>query len=236
MGVRSWVAAGAVVIGLAAPVLAVTSASAAATSRATNPAPTTAEVSIVDGIPGVPIDIYVNGTKLLADFRFKAVLSEYPISVGLNHIAIRHAGAKPRSKPILSATKVLTAGENATFVTYLGVAGALRLKAFVNPTGRIAAGNARIVVRHVAEAPAVDVFVGTATSVGERVIKDLTNPHQAVLVIPHTTLYVRVFAAGTSTNPVIGPTKFTFKAGTTTIIYAVGSLAGKTLTAVSQSY
>jgi hypothetical protein len=235
MRVRSWVAAAAVVIGLAAPVVAVTSASAATTSRATN-ATATAEVSIVDGIPGVPIDIYVNGTKLLADFRFKAVLSEYPISVGLNHIAIRHAGAKPRSKPILSATRVLTAGENATFVAYLGVAGALRLKAFVNPPGRIAAGNARIVVRHVAEAPAVDVFVGTATSVGERVIKDLTNPHQAVLVIPHTTLYVRVFAAGTSTNPVIGPTKFTFKAGTTTIIYAVGSLAGKTLTAVSQSY
>ncbi len=235
MRVRSWVAAAAVVIGLAAPVLGMTSASAATASRATSVA-ATAEVSIVDGIPGVPIDIYVNGTKLLADFRFKAVLSEYPISVGLNHIAIRHAGAKPRSKPILSATKFLTAGENATFVTYLGVAGALRLKAFLNPTGRIAAGNARIVVRHVAEAPAVDVFVGTATSIGERVIKDLTNPHQAVLVIPHTTLYVRVFPAGTSTNPVIGPTRFTFKAGTTTIIYAVGSLAGKTLTAVSQSY
>ena len=46
MRVRSWVAAGAVVIGLAAPVLAVTSASAATGSRATNAA-ATAEVSIV---------------------------------------------------------------------------------------------------------------------------------------------------------------------------------------------
>lgn len=235
MRIRTWVGAGAVLIGLASPLLAMTSAFAATGSKATNAA-VTAEVSFVHGIPGLPVDIYVNGTKLLSDFRFKTVLSEYPLNAGVYRFAIRPAGAKPRSKPILSATKDLTPGENATVVTYLSATGTPKLKEFVNPTGALAVGNARIIVRHVAEAPAVDVFVGTASSVGERVIKDLMNPHQAVLVIPHTTLYVRVFAAGTSVHPEIGPTRFTFHADTTTIIYAVGSLATKTLTVVSQSY
>jgi len=235
MRVRRWVAAGAVVLGLAAPVLAVTSASAATSARATNAA-ATAKISIVHGIPGVPVDIYVNGSELLSNFRFKTVLSEYPLPPGVYHFAIRPAGAKASSKPILSATEVLTAGENATLVAYLSTTGARELKTFVNPTGGIADGNTRVIVRHVADAPAVDVFVGTATSIGERVIKALTNPHQAVLLIPHTTLYVRVFATGTTAAPLIGPTSFTFKADTTTIIYAVGSLAGKTLTVVSQSY
>jgi hypothetical protein len=225
----------AVVIGLAAPALAVSSASAATGSSATN-AGATADVSIVQGIPGVSVDIYVNGTKLLSNFRFKTVASEYPLNAGMFHIAVRPAGAKKGSKPILSATKVLTAGENATVVAYLSATGTPELKMFVNPTGRMAAGNARIIVRHVADAPAVDVFVGTATTIGVRVIKELTNPHQAVLVIPHTTLYVRFFASGTSLRPIIGPTSFTFNAESTTIIYAVGSLAGNTLTVVSQSY
>ena len=178
----------------------------------------------------------MNGTKLLSNFRFKTVASEYPVSAGVFHIAIRPAGVKRSSKPILSATKVLTDGENATVVAYLSATGTPELKTFVNPTGRMAKGNARIILRHVAEAPAVDVFVGTASTIGERVIKQLTNPHQAVLVVPHTTLYVRFFPTGTSLHPIIGPTGFTFNAGTTTIIYAVGSLFGNTLTIVSQSY
>jgi len=235
MRISTSVAAGAVVIGLAAPVLAVTSASAATGSKATNGA-VTAEVSFVHAIPGLPVDVYVSGTKLLSDFTFQTVTGEFPPDAGARHFAIRPAGAKPRSKPILSATKILSPGESATVVIYLSPTGTPELKAFVNATGAVAAGNARVIVRHVAEAPAVDVFVGTASTIGVRVIKDLTNPHQASLVIPHTTLYVRVFAAGTKTHPVIGPTKFTFHADTTTIIYAVGSLAAKTLTIVSQSY
>ena len=50
----------------------------------------------VHGIPGVSVDIYVNGTKLLSDFRFKTVASEYPLNAGVFHIAIRPAGAKTR--------------------------------------------------------------------------------------------------------------------------------------------
>lgn len=234
MRIGSWVAAGAVVIGMVAPGLALTSASAATRSKAASAA-VPAEVSFVQGVPRLPVDVYEDGSKILSDFTFKTVTSDYPLDAGTYHFAIRPAGAKARSKPILTASKVLTAGESATLVIYLSTTGTPKLKTFVNPTDAPADGNARIIVRHVADASAVDVFLGTRGSIGERVIKDLTNPHQATLVIPHTTLYVRVFAAGTHVHPVIGPKKFVFHAGTTTIIYAVGSLAAKTLTIVSHS-
>lgn len=234
MRIRTLAAAGAVVIGLAAPGLGLTSASAATRSMGAGAA-VPAEVSFVQGLPGLPVDVYEDGTKILSDFTFKTVTSDYPLDAGTYRFAIRPAGAKSRSKPILSASKVLTAGESATLVIYLSTTGTPELKMFVNPAGAPADGNARIIVRHVADASAVDVFLGTRRSAGERVIKGLTNPHQATLVIPHTTLYVRVFAAGTHVHPVIGPKKFVFRAGTTTIIYAVGSLAAKTLTIVSHS-
>jgi hypothetical protein len=46
---------------------------------------------------------------------------------------------------------------------------------------------------------------------------------------------VKLDVTGTTTT-VIGPAKFDFRAGTTTIVYAIGSAADKTLTAVTQSY
>ena len=91
-------------------------------------------------------------------------------------------------------------------------------------------GDARVIVRHLAEAPGVDVYAGTS-----KVVTDLTNPDQATLVIPAGSVPVSVDVTGTTTT-VIGPATFEFKAGTTTIVDAVGSAAGKTLTVATETY
>ena len=91
-------------------------------------------------------------------------------------------------------------------------------------------GDARVIVRHVADAPGVDVYAGNT-----KVVTDLINPNQATLVIPAGKVSVSVDVTGTTTT-VIGPATFNFKAGTTTVIYAIGSAAGKTLTVAVQSY
>ena len=58
---------------------------------------------------------------------------------------------------------------------------------------------------------------------------------KATLVIPVGKVTVKVDVANTTTT-VIGPATFNFKAGTTTVIYAIGSAAGKTLTVAVQTY
>ena len=112
----------------------------------------------------------------------------------------------------------------------LTASGSPNLSVFADPTTPVAMGDARVIVRHLAEAPGVDVYAGTS-----KVITDLTNPNQTTLVIPAGSVPVSVDVTGTTTT-VIGPATFDFQAGTTTIINAIGSAAGNTLTVATESY
>jgi hypothetical protein len=115
-------------------------------------------------------------------------------------------------------------------VAHLTAEGEPSIKPFINPTEAVPDGMGRLVVRHTAAAPAVDVLAG-----GEAVISDLSNPDEKMLMVPEGTVSASVAAAGT-TDPVIGPVDLPVQSGQTLVVYAVGSLEGDTLTAVTQSY
>jgi hypothetical protein len=218
---QALVASGMVIaVGAPAAVLAATPASAA----------TTATVTVVHGIPNTPVDVYVNGTVTLPDFQFKTVTAPLSLPAGTYQIAVRPAGAASTTAPILSAAPTLTAGENVTIVANLSAAGAPELTPFVNWTSATPKGQARLVVRHTAAAPAVDVLAG-----GKAIVSNLTNPNQAALLVPAGTVSASVAVHGTTT-PVIGPVSLNLAAGTTTIVYAIGSASAGTLTAVTQTY
>ena len=87
----------------------------------------------------------------------------------------------------------------------------------------MAAGQGRLVVRHTAAAPAVDVLAG-----GTPVFRNLSNPNQASADLPAGTVSASVAATGT-TQPVIGPANVPVVEGQATIVYAVGSLSGGNL-------
>src|SRR5947208_2540725 len=95
--------------------------------------------------------------------------------------------------------------------------------------GGLANGKARLVVRHTAAAPAVDVLAG-----GEPVFTGLTNPGQQTADLAPGPVSAAVAVAGT-TKPVIGPADLTLKAGQATVVYAVGSAKDSTLRLVTQS-
>ena len=143
---------------------------------------------------------------------------------------MRSYGAASTSAPILSQSVALTAGEDASIVAKPHGLGSPTLSVFANPTTPVAMGDARVIVRHLADAPGVDVYAGTS-----KVVTDLTNPNQATLVDAAGKVSVSVDVTATTTT-VIGPASFKFRAGTTTVIYAIGSAAGKTLTVAVQSY
>ncbi len=190
----------------------------------------TATVTVVHGIPNTAVDVYVDGAKALPDFTFKTVTDPISLPAGSHAIAVRAAGAPASARPILSTTAALTAGENVTIVANLTAAGKPALTPFANPTTAVPSTMGRLIVRHTAAAPAVDVLAG-----GSAVISGLTNPNEKALMVPAGTVSASVAAAGTTT-PVIGPVALDLKGGSTTIVYAIGSLAAKNLTAVTQSY
>ena len=93
----------------------------------------------------------------------------------------------------------------------------------MNDTSTLKPGKARLTVRHVAAAPAVDVRAG-----GTPVFKGLTNPNEAKADVAAGTVKADVVLAGTSTV-VIGPADLNLKEGTNTIVYAWGSATDKNL-------
>lgn len=189
-----------------------------------------ATVTVVHGIPNTPVDVYANGKKILSGFTFKTVTSPLSLPAGSYAIAVRKAGDAASSAPILSATEQVPAGANVTIVANLTAAGKPALSPFMNDTTATGSGKGRLVVRHTAAAPAVDVYAGTA-----KAISGLASGQQQALTVPAGTVPAKVTLAG-QTAAVLGPVSVPVTAGMATVVYAIGSASGHTLTAVTQQY
>jgi Domain of unknown function (DUF4397) len=213
----------------AATVVAVFGVGLAVASPATAAQASTSSVYVVHGIPGQNVDVYVNGKKTLSGFTPKSVAGPLSLPAGTYDVALTKPGDPVGSAILEDKTLAVPGGKNISLVAHLDADGKPALTAFVNDTSMIAAGKTRLVVRHVAAAPAVDVRAG-----GTPVFKDLTNPHQAMADIPAGTVKADVVLAGTSTV-VLGPTSLKLAAGSETIVYAIGSASDKTLALVAQT-
>ncbi len=202
--------------------LLVTSASAQAADMAT--------VSVVHGIPDTPVNVFVNGKATLKDFKPGTVAGPLELASGTYKITVFPASdTAGTGKPVISASATLEAGQNVSLVAHLDAGGAPTLTAFVNDTSAIAAGDARLVVRHTAAAPAVDVRAD-----GKVAFANLTNPQQAMADLPAGSIKADVVLAGTSTV-VIGPATLPLPEGADTIVYAIGSASDKNLSLVVQT-
>ncbi|RDI34675.1 DUF4397 domain-containing protein [Lentzea flaviverrucosa] len=187
------------------------------------------QVSVVHGIPGQPVDVYVNGKKTVENFQPSTVAGPLELAAGNYDVALTKPGEAVTSALLQNKSLAVPAGKNLSVAAHLDAAGKPVLTAFVNDTAMIAAGKARLVVRHLAAAPAVDVRAG-----GKPVFSALTNPNEVKADLPAGTVNADVVLAGTSTVA-IGPKDVDLKAGTSTIVYAVGSAEGKTLGLAAQT-
>jgi hypothetical protein len=200
---------------------------AALTIGTTAQAQETGTVYVVHGIPNTPVDVYVDGQRALDDFAPGTSQGPLQLPAGGHQVALFAADAPDGSgSPVLSANADLPAGANVTLVAHLSESGQPTITPFVNDVSSVPAGQARLVVRHTAAAPAVDVLAA-----GSPVISGLTNPNEKALEVPAGTVPAAVAAAGT-TEPVIGPANLDLKEGTATFVHAIGSLQDKTLNLV----
>jgi hypothetical protein len=185
-------------------------------------------ITLVHGIPGVLVDIYVNGAKPIEDVAFETVAT-VPGRSGHNTVDIRPADAPAKSSPLLHRDLILKEHQSKSVVAHLTAAGKPKLTVFPNDQTPLGNGKARVTVRHVAAAPAVDIVVDNSTVL----VAGLSNPHQAKADVPAGSYLVDVRAAGTTTT-VLDDASVHLAAGTNTIIYAIGSLSGGTFTVVTQ--
>ncbi|MCS5732127.1 DUF4397 domain-containing protein [Herbiconiux daphne] len=189
-----------------------------------------AQLSVLHAVPDVTVDVYVNNALTLDDFTPGTLAGPLALPAGTYSVAITASDAADASAPLIGPIDLpLAAGGNYTAVAHLTPAGDPTATLYTNDISTIPAGQGRLTVRHDAAAPAVDVLAG-----GAAVISNLSNPAESVLTLPAGTVSATVAATGT-TDPVIGPADVNVAEGTSTIVYAWGSLEAGNLALAVQT-
>jgi uncharacterized protein DUF4397 len=207
----------------------------------------TASLTLVHGIPGdslgatraLPVQVRVyrlfDGVKVFDSVTFPTVAGPLSVKRGVYRIEVRVSGTPLR----LTRWTYLAPRENVSAVAYLTDSGRLadpsgkpspRLGIFTNDVSSPGPGKARVIVRHLADAPAVDVLAG-----GNTLIDALANPRSAAAVVPAGTYPIQVVADAKNAISAFGPANLTFGAGTTTVVYAVGSFFDGSFTPLVQT-
>lgn len=178
----------------------------------------TADLSVLHGIPATPVDVYVNGDLTLDDFQPGDLAGPLDLPAGDYEVALTAADAEDDSAPVLGPiTITLAANTSYTAAAHLNAEGEPAVNLFTNDISQTKAGEGRLTVRHLAAAPAVDILAG-----GDAVVTGLSNPDEASLELPAGVVNASVALEGT-TDPVIGPADVDVKEGVHTIVYAWGS-------------
>jgi hypothetical protein len=178
-----------------------------------------ATVSVLHGVPGLTVDVYANGEELIPDFEPGTLTDPLTLPAGSYDLAVYADGDNPdNAEPAIEANGVeVPGGANATVVAHLNEQGQPTLTPFVNDVAPTAPGESRLVVRHTAAAPAVDVRAD-----GDVLFSGLTNPNEESGDVPAGTYSADVTLAGQN-QAVLGPADLDLAEGTSTIVYAWGS-------------
>lgn len=189
-----------------------------------------AKLTVIHGIPGLPapVEVFANGGRLFA-FDFPQVQGPLSLPPATYNVEVRLNG-----NPVLAAPITPAAGKNYTAVAHLQVGSGIALAAFENDSSPLRRGFARVIVRHLADAPAVDVL---ATQRGTTIplFRNVSNPNQGSVDVPAGTYTLRINAAGTR-NTVLGPVDLTFDANKVYSAHAIGKLGETSFQLSLQSF
>lgn len=190
------------------------------------------KVSVVHGIPGATVDVYVNGALTLEDFAPKSVAGPLDLPAGNYAIRVFAANADPQTAtPVIDVpSAAVPGGANVSLVAHLDANGTPKLSPFVNDVATIAAGQGKVTIRHTAKVPAVDIVLNGAPVSG---LTNLANGGQGSVTLPVGSYATGIAATGTTA--VLVPAPVTVAEGTNTIVYAIGALDANTVDLVVQT-
>ena len=188
-----------------------------------------ARIHLIHGIPDTPVDVVAGGEVVFSDFNFQDTQDLSALAgQTLTGLQVRLAGTE--TVAIDAGDVTLPASGNVSVIANLDAAGNPALNVFTNDTSAIAAGQGRLVVRHTAAAPAVDIRANGAVA-----FANVTNPNEGQADLPAGTISADVVPAGATEPVVIGPADLPITEGATLVVYAVGSLDAGTLTTITET-
>jgi hypothetical protein len=185
---------------------------------------THARLSVLNAVPGLVADVWVDGERILEDVAPGALAGTLDVPAGGATLVVTDAAAPDDGTADAGPLDVdLHPGASATAVAHLDAGGAPTATLFPDDASATAPGEGRLTVRHVAAAPAVDVLAGGAV-----VLRGLAPGQEGSVELPVGTPSITLAATETG-EPVLGPAGVTVAEGRTSVLYAWGSLDAGTL-------
>jgi hypothetical protein len=182
-----------------------------------------ATVYVVHGIPGVAVDVAVDGDCAVEGFEFADQVGPIALSPGIHTITVSLANPMEpcTGMVVLEAPVPFMDGESATIAAYLDEMGNPTAAKFSNDFSRPDPGMVRIIAHHCAAAPPVDIGVSRDRDAPfDPMVVGLANGDQVIEHFRPGEWYVSIAPTGT-TDPVYGPTLVRVKPFTVYRLFAI---------------
>ncbi len=194
-------------------------ASLFATAGTASAAPGDATLWVVHGVPGATVEVCVNGASAKEDFAYRQKFSTL-MPPGDYTFALYANGANCTGTPITADfTRTVAMNGNYTIVAAVSAqTGKVRFHWFSNDLANTQRGKFRLSIRHVAVAPAVNVFMNKT----RMTVPALAQGASKTVQLPWGDYVTRVKVAGTS-NTILGPGTRSFESRTAVQLYIIGN-------------
>jgi len=110
-------------------------------------------VSVIHGIPGAVVDVYVDGNLALEDFRPRTVTAPIELPAGPTDIVVAPANGDPITDALIDQTVDVPPASNVSLVASILDNGDLGLQAFVNDTTPVPFNETRYLLRNAGDTP-----------------------------------------------------------------------------------
>ena len=178
--------------------------------------PATGQVVVVHGLRGRLVDVYVDDTMVLEAFEPDRLTDPLDVPAGDHQVDLREPDSPADSKPFASATITVTAGAEQSVLAHLSPSGKPMITEYDDPVTAVEPGQSDLLVRHGAEAPAIDVLFGS-----DELVADLSNPEEAQTQVKAASYEVTVQDASGKTLVPANPVDL--EGASRMILYLVGS-------------
>jgi hypothetical protein len=214
-------------VGIAFVVVAMT---ASVTPSASEARASSGQLYVVQAVPDASYAVSVDGAEKQGDVEVGSVLGPYDLDAG-EHMVEFAPGGSSTGGP-LTATVEVKPGTSTDLVLHLPAeqGGKPVADVYRASSDPLAPDMARVLVAHTATVPPADVQVD-----GKTVFQNIANGEFATADVPAGKHSAAIVAAGTTGDPLLGPVDVDLKAGSLTMIYAVGSPTNGSMNVISHS-
>jgi hypothetical protein len=181
----------------------------------------TAEVFVVQGLPGKTLDVSIDGKSVQSGVATAKVAGPFDVEPGSRTVTFADGG-----DTVLERTVKVTAGSSKDVVIHLPASESAKptVTEFENDLSSPPQGKATLAVAHTAAVPPADIRVD-----GKVLFENVANGESLTLVVPAGTYTVDIVPTGKDGPAVLGPLELPVKAGGLDRVFAVGDPAKKTM-------